>query len=472
MSKEKLLVTRREFIRAAIGSSLLVANTLSAAGNDQSPARIVDVVIIGAGLAGLTAAWELRKAGVSVCVVEARDRVGGRTLDYSIGGGQVVEGGGQWVGTTQTEVLALAGQLGIETFASYTPGKTVLYMGGARFLVDAGNDDSPSVQEAKYQLDQMALTVPLGEPWTAANAQEWDALTIADWLETNLRDAEDRQAITLDIRAFLSAPVNRISLLYFLFYVHSAGGLRALTTDAQEFRFKGGPQAISKKLAQSLGEDLVLDSPVDKIIQADGKVEVRAHRVCIIARRAVLAMMPADVRRIRFAPPLPTHRSALNQQWRGAAGIKINVIYPQPFWRDQGLSGLSVSDRGAVELTFDNSPADASQGVLLAFTSKERVPDDAADRRRAVLQSLAELFGNAALTPTGYVEMDWSEERWSAGCVSPLPPKVLTRYGAAIRQPHKLVHWAGTETAEVWNGYMEGAVRSGKRVATEIINAL
>ena len=163
MSKEKPLVTRREFIRAAIGSSLLVANTLSAAGNDQSPARIVDVVIIGAGLAGLTAAWELRKAGVSVCVVEARDRVGGRTLDYSIGGGQVVESGGQWVGSTQTEVLALAGQLGIETFASGTPGDTLLYLegtpGGLPVRVPAGNNDSPSVQEAKYQLDQMALTV-------------------------------------------------------------------------------------------------------------------------------------------------------------------------------------------------------------------------------------------------------------------------------------------------------------------------
>ena len=486
MSKEKLLVTRREFIRAAIGSSLLVANTLSAAGTGEapvgsdlsaastgeSPVKTVDVAIIGAGLAGLTAAWELRKAGVSVCVVEARDRVGGRTLDYSIGGGQVVESGGQWVGSTQTEVLALAGQLGIETFASYTPGKTVLYMGGARFLVDAGNNDSPSVQEAKYQLDQMAVTVPLNAPWTAAKAQEWDAITIAAWLETNVLDVEARVTIDQDIQAFLSAPANRISLLYFLFYVHSAGGLRALTTDAQEFRFKGGTQAISKKLAQLLGEDLVLDSPVNKIVQADGKVEVHAQRVCIIARRAVLAMMPSDVRRISFEPRLPKRRSALNQQWRGAAGFKINVIYPQPFWRDQGLSGMSVSDKGATELTFDNSPADTSKGVLMAFISKERVPVDAAARRRAVLESLAVLFGQAALAPTDYVEMDWSKDRWTAGCVSPLPPNVLTKYGAAIRQPHKLVHWAGTETAEVWNGYMDGAVRSGKRVAIEIINAL
>ena len=165
MSKEKLLFTRREFVRAAIGSSLLVANTLLAAGNDQSPTRAVDVAIIGAGLAGLTAAWELRKSGVSVCIVEARDRVGGRTLDYSIGGGQVVEGGGQWVGRTQTEMLALAEQLGIETFAGYTQGKSVVFIRGVRYVVDAGGDDSPSVQETKYRLDQMALTVPLDEPW-------------------------------------------------------------------------------------------------------------------------------------------------------------------------------------------------------------------------------------------------------------------------------------------------------------------
>ncbi len=235
---------------------------------DERIVRTVDVVIIGAGLAGLTAAMELRKAGRSVCVVEARERVGGRTLDYSIGGGHVVERGGQWIGSTQTEILSLAEQLGIKSFPSYTQGKIVLHLNDARFLLD-NVEDSLATKEAKYRLDQMALTVPINAPWAVAQAAEWDSFSVADWLTNNVRDVEARQSIELEIQSFLPAPAEDISLLYFLFYVHSAGGLQALNSGAQELRFKGGPQALSKKMAQSLEDNLLLSSPVSEIIQTD-----------------------------------------------------------------------------------------------------------------------------------------------------------------------------------------------------------
>ncbi len=467
MPKIDTLLSRREFIGTALSSSLIASISPPVFGDDKM-SRTVDVVIIGAGLAGLTAAAELRKAGRSVCVVEARERVGGRTLDYSIGGGHVVEGGGQWIGSTQTEILALARQLGIESFPTYTQGKIVLHFNGVRFSVD-NLDESHAVSAAKYRLDQMALTVPLNTPWTAAQATEWDNLSVADWLTGNVNNVEVRQSIELEIQSFLPAPAQDISLLYFLFYVHSAGGLQALNSGAQEFRFKGGPQALSKKLAQLLDDDLVLDSPVSEIVQTSTAVKVFSRRASITARKVVVAMMPADIQRIRFSPALPQQRRVLNAEWQGAAGFKVNVIYSKPFWRTQGLSGFALSDSGPVSSTFDNSPPDAARGVLLGFVEKSAAAADADTRRRDILKALARLFGREALAPQSYIEMDWSKERWTGGCVSILGPNVLTQHGAVLRQPFQRVHWAGTETSDVWNGYMEGAVRSGKRVAIELI---
>ena len=465
MSKKILLLSRREFIGAALSSSLIAATAPPVFGSERMT-KTVDVVIIGAGLAGLTAAGELRKVGRSVCVVEARERVGGRTLDYAIGGGHVVEGGGQWIGTTQTEILSLAGQLGVESFPSYTQGKTVLYFNGTRLSVD-NLEDNLAARAAKGRLDQMAITVPLSEPWTAAQAVEWDSLSVADWLASNVSDMEARQSIELEIQGLLGAHTQEISLLYFLFYVHSAGGLQALNSGAQELRFKGGPQALSKKMAQFLADDLVLDSPVGQIIQTDTAVKVISRKACITAKRAVVAMMPADVQRIRFTPALPQQRRALDTQWQGIPGFKVNVIYPKPFWRNRGLSGFAQSDRGPVQTTFDNSPPDASRGVLMGFVQTQ-ISNPVA-RRQSILNALAHLFGRQALAPQAYIEMDWSRERWTSGCVSILGPNVLTQHGAALRQPYRRVHWAGTETADIWNGYMEGAVRSGKRVAMELI---
>jgi monoamine oxidase len=183
-------------------------------------------------------------------------------------------------------------------------------------------------------------------------------------------------------------------------------------------------------------------------------------------------MMPADARRIEFTPALPAMRAGLVKRWTAEPACKVNVVYPKPFWREQGLSGLAVTDRGPVGVTFDNSPPDGSRGVIVGFMDKERAPRDPAARKKAVLGGLAGLFGKAAKEPTAYFEMDWAAETWTAGCVSPLPPGVLTGFGAALREPVGRLHWAGTETSEVWCGYMDGAVRSGLRVAAEVRRAL
>jgi monoamine oxidase len=464
-------LVRREFLQIAAAGS--VATALGpAASADPPPRKVVDVAIVGAGLAGLTAARELRKRRVTVCVLEARDRVGGRTLDHPIGGGHVVEGGGQWVGPPQTQILALAKELGIETYKSYSKGQAVLLVAGRRLTWDAGGEDTKELKRVKGALDALAKEVPLDAPWKATRAKEWDALTVADWLRKTTADADARQSLSFEIETALGKP-SRVSLLYYLFYVHSAGGQHALDVEAQELRFKGGPQALSKKMAAALGTDVVLSSPVRRVVGgARERVEVESKGVCLSARRLIVAMMPADARRIEFTPALPPARRGLMKEWKGEPGFKVNVIYATPFWRKDGLSGLAVSDSGPASVTFDNSPPDGSRGVLLGFVSREQAPAGAADRRRAVLAGLTKLFGKGAAEPIGYVETDWSAEPWTAGCVSPLPPGVLTRFGASLREPVGRIHWAGTETSEVWTGYMEGAVRSGRRAAAEVGKAL
>jgi monoamine oxidase len=235
----------------------------------------------------------------------------------------------------------------------------------------------------------------------------------------------------------------------------------------------GGSQSISKALTATLADRLVLDSPVLRIAD-DGKgtVAVESKRIKVQARRVVVAMMPSDTKRIDFMPGLPPARRGLVEAWRGDPSIKVNAVYDEPFWRKDGLSGLGLSDRPPIGITFDNSPPDGSRGVLLAFLAESGVAKDPEVRRAAVLSGLADLFGKRAKTPTAYIEDDWSRDGWTTGCVSPVPRNVLTRFGHALRTPVGRIHWAGTETSEVWCGYMDGAVRSGERVAAEVLASL
>ncbi len=434
-----------------------------------------DVVVIGAGLAGLVAARELRKGGADVLVVEARDRVGGRTLNQPLGG-YVAEAGGQFVGPTQTEILSLARELGIGTFPTYADGQTVVLFGGQRSVATSLDGLlSPETRRLISRLDEMAEEVPLDAPWTAVRATEWDATTLADWLRGVGAGPDVVFTFELAVAATLGARTSDISLLWYLFYLHSAGGYDALESirgGAQDSRLEGGAQAVSLKLAADLQGALRLGTPVQRIVNRNADVVVEAGGEQISARRAIVAMMPADARRLEFSPALPDARATLNERWPDTAkAFKASVAYDEPFWRSEGLSGISVSD-GVLLLTFDNSPNDGSVGILVAFAERAALPDTADERRDVVVAAFGELFGARALEPIDYAELDWAKEQWSAGCVSPVGKSLLAEVGSALREPVGPIHWAGTETSDVWNGYMDGAVRSGKRAAQEVLDSL
>ncbi|WP_342379958.1 FAD-dependent oxidoreductase [Myxococcus stipitatus] len=432
----------------------------------------VDVAVVGAGLSGLSAARMLARAGRSVVVLDARDRVGGRTLNQRTVGNHPVDGGGQWIGASQTRVMALADELGIQRVAQHEAGLRVAHVNGRRITFEK---EVPGAETLRVQamLEGLAQRVPLEAPWTAPGAVLLDARSVADWLQANEVGEEARGAVAGTIGTTLSASPENISLLWFLFYLRSAGGFTELNEGAQQYRLEGGAQALSLRLAEELSGSVVLGAPVRRIRGwCTDSVVIHSDVGTVRARRAIVAMMPRDVQRIDFTPALPRQREALQRSWGASAGFKVHLVFDRPFWREEGLAGVGFTDSGVVELTFDSTPADGSVGVLLAFVSPSAARLPVAVRRARVIEDVAKLFGEQARVPRDYLEQDWARETWSAGCVSPLPPGLISSWGSALKAPTGRIHWAGTETSGVWCGYLDGAIRAGERAASEVLSLL
>jgi monoamine oxidase len=447
-----------------------------------SPGSRVDVAVVGAGLAGLVAARDLLAAGLSVLVLEARDRVGGRLLNHTLKGGAVVEVGGQWVGPTQDRVLALAEELGVGLYPTYEEGEHFLAVNGAvkRYSGDdfaLPEDALADVGETQQRLEEMASTVPLEEPWRAAQAAAWDAQTLDTWLVANANTEIGLGYWRTLVPALFSAEASEMSLLHFLFYCRSGGTIDRLVAThggAQESRLEGGSQHLASRLAEQLGDVVRLGSPVRAIRQDDRGVEVTYNGGVVEAGRAVVAIPPTLAGRIRYSPALPPLRDQLTQQVPMGYVIKVQLAYPEPFWRAEGLSGSVFSLDDEVSVIFDNSPPDLSCGVLLGFLEGAharlagRLPPQ--ERKELILSVFAKFFGSRAANSDEYVEKDWATEEWSRGCYGGrFGTGVWTGYGEALREAVGRIHWAGTETAEIWNGYMDGAVRSGERAAHEVL---
>ena len=445
----------------------------------------VDVAIIGAGLAGLSAARALQRSGRSVRVLEARDRVGGRTEAGCILG-QDVDVGGQWLGPGQDRALMLCREFGVETYAQHDLGQRLIDFDGR---VRAYTGTIPKLpilalldaDRAIKRLNRLARTLDPAQPWAASRAAEWDAQTAQDWMLANTRTRGARAVIEIATRAIFSCEPRDLSLLYFLHYVATSGSVETLaevTQGAQQDRIRGGAFQLARLLAQTLAPDSVrLGCPVHTLRREGGGYVVDHAGGSLQARRVIVALAPMLADRIRFEPALPASRALLATHMPMGSVIKILVAYPRPFWREAGFSGEAVSDRLPFSPVFDAGLPGRSEGLLVGFIEGDHARRygvlDPAKRRQAVVDSLVHYFGPAAREPLDYVEKDWCVDPWSRGCyVGLAQPGVLTAAGAALRAPCQGIHWAGTETATRWTGYMDGALESGERAATEVLAAL
>ncbi|WP_338684087.1 flavin monoamine oxidase family protein [Streptomyces acidiscabies] len=488
--------SRRKLIGGAGALTLAATATGTASAQAATATRDVDVAIVGAGLAGLTAARDLVAAGKTVVVLEARDRVGGRVLNLKLANGGVTEGGGEFIGPTQTRMKALADSLGVDTFATYNTGNNLLYKDGKKtpYATDGALGSVPPVDLAglanaaivQASLNDMAKQVPVDAPWSAPKADEWDRQTFETWLRANAVVPSAKFLLDVACTSIFSAEPRELSLLFVLYYIAGAGDannpgtLERLTETAkgaQELRFVGGSQQVPVKLAATLGDRVVLNAPVRSIAKSGSRYVVSADGATVTASRVIVAVPPPLAARITYDPLMPAARDQLTQRLPMASVAKAIAVYDTPFWRADGLNGQVVSDSGVISSTFDNSPPDASFGALMGFieADKARQLDAAseAEVRTVVLKDFTTYFGVKAATPTSFALHRWNNEQYTrGGPVSIAAPGVLTQYGRSLRVPVGGIHWAGTETSVYWMGFMDGAVRSGERVAREVLAAL
>ncbi len=437
-----------------------------------------DVVVVGAGFAGLAAARELVKRGRDVVVLEGRDRVGGRSSTTTIAG-IPVDLGGTFVGPTQDAVVAMAAELGCETVPTHSRGKNLIRWRGK---VRAYRSTIPrlsilellDVSRIQWRFERVCRRVPVDEPWTSPIADILDSKTLDEWLKYVHASAGTRDLMTIMARVTWGCEPDAVSMLHAVRYVKAAGGLgRMLDVEggAQQDRFPGGTQQIALRMAEELGPRVQLDAVVRSIERhADGTLAVTSDRGTVAAKAVIVAIPPEHRGRIAFLPELPPEYGKLAQHWPQGNLSKAYVAYETPFWRADGCSGEALSDEGPVFITFDVSPGDDGPGILLGFTDARTFdPLPPAERRDLALAGFATLFGDAALEPIDYLDHCWSAEEFApGGPTAAVPPGSWTTYGPWLRKPVDGIHWAGTETADKWTGFLDGAIRSGQRAADEV----
>lgn len=485
-------ISRRRFLQVggAVAAAGLVDTTGLAAPVEAGETAVksqpftYDVCVVGAGFGGLAAAHAIKRAGKSVIVLEARDRVGGRAFTIPLRDGGWVDEGGQWVGAGHDRFYHWIKETGKTTYPSPNVGQALVFGPARKEYRRVGDDWSVlpgmnRVEAIKKKLQSMADSLDPAAPWLHQSARAWDGITVAQWLQQNVKETAIREFLVGDMSYACASP-EQISLLSFLSLIRACVGfdkLNGFNDAAQQDRIVGGSQPVATRMAEMLGDDIVrLKNAVRRVRWSETEATINTDTLEIQARHVIFAGPPTLMGAIEFTPSLPTARAQITQHWPQGLVIKIGMVYDRPFWRDAGLSGLSLDYSAMVSETADSSaPAEHSSGGVLTgfiYTDQARAASllSAADRRQKVLAEMAARFGDKALSPERIIEMNWSTQVWTRGCYGGyLAPGATWAFRSAVRDRVGPLHWAGTETSPVWPTFIEGAIRSGERAAAEAL---
>lgn len=448
----------------------------------DTPKIEADVVVVGAGFAGITAARELKRAGLKVALLEARQRLGGRSLSHPVGDGKVVELGCEFHGQVDSVSARTAAALGIGSHKVYDDGYKLIE---TERKLTRWTGSIPRVNpialadfgQAALRIERMRREVPQEAPWLAPHAEQWDSETMWSWTRRNIRTNEGRLLMRLLIEAGLAASPTEVSVLHVLNYSNGTGGFRATTSvtgGTLENRFTGGSQHLALRLAEDVAAETFVNAYVRRIEHTDHSVRVSGTGFEATARRVVVAVPVPLAGHLDYAPALPERRVQLTQRMTMGAAIKFLALYDQPFWRTDGMSGLAISLSSPIRAVLDGSPPDGTPGVLTVFVTGPAAHQvarlDQTRRRELLLGQLTRYFGPRAEKPYEVIEQNWMAEPYTRGCYHGYaPPGLYTRYGPALKEQIGRIHWAGAETVPVEFGSMSGAIYSGRRVAAEIV---
>jgi monoamine oxidase len=326
----------------------------------------------------------------------------------------------------------------------------------------------------------MCKSIPREAPWEAKQAAEWDRISLGEWLQQNTMSKQAREMLDMALAGTYTSAASETSLLWVLTQMGSSGGGATFVISgkggAQDARPVGGMGAVYGPMAAEIGDGLHLSRPVQQIAQDDDGVTVTADGLTVRARRAIVAIPLAVATSIVYEPTLPVDRALLHQRMPSGAVIKISVVYDEPFWRADGLSGQSTSPGSPATLTIDACTDTGTPGVMCVITegpaARRLTKLDEAERKAIVVRELVDRFGDKANAYREFHEQNWTLERYSGGgMIGHAPPGVLTEFGYTLREPCGRVHWAGTESSAIMCGWIDGAIRSGERAAAEVMAA-
>lgn len=444
-----------------------------------------DVIVIGAGPSGAYAAKLLHDQGIKVKLVEAKNRVGGRTWASKTEPGGPIDFGGQWIGETHVLLPALGAELGLETVSSVKPGNDLFVFNGD--VVVGDEDQAPSranwsreLARSFELLDEAGVRLGWLAPWASDYVGELDGMTVAQWLEQHVESEEVRLIHEVMVNILNGASTTEVSMAYWAYFVHQGEGIESLIgtrSGAQVAWFVGGMGQVTERIADQLGDDVYLNWPVTRIEQDESGVAVFSSERKLTARFAILAMPPSACSRVIFEPPLPAKRAQLQARAPMGRLAKIQVRYDEPFWQERGLSGAAFECGDLAFWLFDGSKPTDSLATIVGFIGGKHLDVwqsySTEEREKRFIDILVNNFGEKSRDVRYIHETDWTVQPWTGGApVTFMPTGLLSSAGSALRDSVGRIHFAGTEAAPMWSGYIEGALRAGSIAASDVLRRL